>query len=342
MDWNGITVLPGWKDGIGNDILGGHYRHTRADYLITLCDAFVLDPQLLKMMNVAHWMPVDCEPMNYRDQITVKEGHGYPIAMSKFGQAEMKKAGFDAGYIPHGIDTTIFAPPENRAEQRARLGITDETFLIGMNAYNKDVIRKGFPEQFMGFAAFHKKCPDSRLLVHSAIADPSAVDLQALAVACGIEKVTMFADQYGYACGMLSPEHLASWYGALDLLTACAFGEGFGIPIIEAQACGTPVVVTDASAMSELCGAGWKVPGTKFWVPAHRGWWRRPDVPRIAKAYEAAYNLAKGKPAARPGHFRAMEDMRTGAREFAMRYDADLVMAEYWKPMLEKLEGKLG
>ena len=30
-------------------------------------------------------------------------------------------------------------------------------------------------------------------------------------------------------------------------------GEGFGIPIIEAQACSTPVIVTDFSSMPERC-----------------------------------------------------------------------------------------
>ncbi len=48
-------------------------------------------------------------------------------------------------------------------------------------------------------------------------------------------------------------------YNAMDVLTNVALGQGFGIPILEAQACGTPVIVGDWTSMSELCFAGWKV-----------------------------------------------------------------------------------
>ena len=38
-----------------------------------------------------------------------------PIAMSRFGQERL--AGVDALYVPHGVDTTVFAP---RAQAEAR------------------------------------------------------------------------------------------------------------------------------------------------------------------------------------------------------------------------------
>ena len=39
---------------------------------------------------------------------------------------------------------------------------------------------------------------------------------------------------------------MAGWYRSLDVLSACSYGEGFGLPILEAQACGSPAIVTDA------------------------------------------------------------------------------------------------
>ena len=66
-------------------------------------------------------------------------------------------------------------------------------------------------------------------------------------------------------------------------------GKVSGCPLIEAQACGIPVITTDASAMSELCGAGWLVSGTPFWTDGHQAWWVRPDVSDIEQAYEFAW-----------------------------------------------------
>jgi glycosyltransferase involved in cell wall biosynthesis len=49
---------------------------------------------------------------------------------------------------------------------------------------------------------------------------------------------------------------MAKIYSAMDVLLNPAMGEGFGITVLEAQACGTPAIVTDFSAMTEVCGGG--------------------------------------------------------------------------------------
>src|SRR5690606_29284977 len=101
------------------------------------------------------------------------------------------------------------------------------------------------------------------------------------------------------------------------------YGEGFGIAPLEAQACGTPVVVSDFSAQTELCGAGWTVTGRPWWVNPYRAWWQQPDVDAIVAALEQAYTDAAG--------------MRDQAAEFAKAYDADLVYEEHWRPVLHRL-----
>ena len=61
LNWEGITVYPGsGEDPWAQDVLPAHYRRHQADLLITLMDAWVLDPAKLGGMNVAHWLPVDC------------------------------------------------------------------------------------------------------------------------------------------------------------------------------------------------------------------------------------------------------------------------------------------
>ncbi len=54
--------------------------------------------------------------------------------------------------------------------------------------------------------------------------------------------------------GRVSVEDLLSLYNAAQLLVHPAFYEGFGLPPLEAMACGTPVVVSNTSALPEVVG----------------------------------------------------------------------------------------
>ncbi|MBM4428877.1 MAG: glycosyltransferase family 4 protein, partial [Chloroflexi bacterium] len=54
--------------------------------------------------------------------------------------------------------------------------------------------------------------------------------------------------------GRVSPEQLLSLYNLARLLVHPAFYEGFGLPPLEAMACGTPVVVSNTSSLPEVVG----------------------------------------------------------------------------------------
>ena len=99
----------------------------------------------------------------------------------------------------------------------------------------------------------------------------------------------MVVDQYRYTSGLIQPADLRDWYGAIDVLLAATYGEGFGLPIVESLACGTPVITTKCSSMEELNPDGISVDGEPFYNGVHRGWWIRPSVSGMVRALEQAY-----------------------------------------------------
>jgi len=336
IDWGGVPVLPGAVDPYGNDILREHALRTNADFVITLMDQWVLDPGQLQGLKVANWMPVDCQPMGIMDRQALQRSGAVPIAMSRYGEQELRKAGFSPLYVPHGIETQkVYRPLADPAQNRRELGLPEDAFLIGINGANKDTIRKSYPAQLRAFAEFRKRHDDALLLIHALPRSPGALDLQAIVSALDLDQHVRFSDWYTYVTGAIKPVNLAAWYGVLDLLSNASHGEGFGLPIVEAAAGGTPAVVTDHSAMTELCGAGWLVDGEPYWngqlghITGHNAWWKAPYAGEIAAAYEEAYQ-EKGTEAA------VMRRKR--ARTFAESYDADLVLANHLVPVLKELE----
>jgi glycosyltransferase involved in cell wall biosynthesis len=331
MNWDGIKVLPGSTvgDAYGTGILLEHFRHERADLVLTLMDVWVLEPSLLAQMPVAHWLPVDCDPLSVLDGVSLSQSGAVPVAMSRFGESRIRDRGFEPQFVPHGLHPAYCKelPPREDARKVFQVG---DNFVIGMNAANKDAFRKGMAEQMYAFARLNRKYPDTLLLIHGMVMEQGALDLNALAQSLEIAHAVRYVDQYAYLTGQIPVEHLVTWYRALDLYSGASLGEGFGIPLIEAQACEVPVVVTDASAMTENAGSGWIVPGEPFWNPTHKAWWHKPDTGAIYRAYEAAYQRGKVYGA-----------KKAKARDFAMQFEPDHVTTEYWKPVLEHLEKTL-
>jgi glycosyltransferase involved in cell wall biosynthesis len=54
--------------------------------------------------------------------------------------------------------------------------------------------------------------------------------------------------------GYIGQEELPLWYNAADLFVYPSRFEGFGLPVLEAMACGTPVVTSSVSSLPEVAG----------------------------------------------------------------------------------------
>ncbi len=73
--------------------------------------------------------------------------------------------------------------------------------------------------------------------------------------------------------GYVPNEELPLWYNVADVFVYSSLYEGFGLPPLEAMACGTPVIVADTSSLPEVVGqAGLIVPpqDVEAWVEAIR------------------------------------------------------------------------
>lgn len=80
--------------------------------------------------------------------------------------------------------------------------------------------------------------------------------------------------------GFIPTEELPLWYNSAEVFIYPSVFEGFGIPVLEAMACGTPVLISDASSLPEVAGqAGLHIPprDVTAWVDALRTAYRDSD-----------------------------------------------------------------
>lgn len=323
--WEGITVLPFGETGYAQDSLERDIAYVRPDLVWTLYDAWPIDPMVLRDHHVAMWTPVDHNPLPPKVRGVLVESGAVPVAYSRSGHLAMEAEGLDPLYVPHGIDCDVYKPVE-RDRARNALGLPTDRFIVGMVGANKSggYLRKGWDVAFESFARIQADHPDMLLYVHSQSSSAHGIDLRACAANYGIRSSDLiFTDaalqQYG-----MPDEHMAVLYSSFDVLLSPSLGEGFGLPVLEAQACGVPVLVTDFSAQSELCGAGWKAQAHRLYDSSQLSDWGRPYDFEVKRLLAEAYETAGG--------------LREQAREFAVRYDVRQVWDEWFQPTLEILE----
>ena len=161
------------------------------------------------------------------------------IAFSKFGAKAIKdRAGIEPELIYHGIDYPMWSMPvpgEIIKNKRKELFKTDEDiFVFGMVARNQP--RKNIPVLYEAFAAHSKSHPNSRMLLHSVNKD-QGWDLNLLAAEFNIKDKIYIPANITPQRG-ISNQDLRLVYDCMDVHINTAWGEGFGIPIVESMACG--------------------------------------------------------------------------------------------------------
>ncbi|MDA0160013.1 glycosyltransferase [Solirubrobacter ginsenosidimutans] len=329
FDFGALRVYPGSGAGWGNEILRPHAeRHfgPSPGLVITLVDVFVLEPSAFAGLNVACWTPVDHDPAPPAVPAFFKATGAVPIAMSRFGSDRLSE--LDPLYIPHGVATDVFTP-QDRGAARAAARLPADAFVVGIVAVNKGApSRKSLAEMIEAFAIFRQRHDDAILYLHTELSGmQSGTHLPSLIEDLGIdERSVIVVDQYRYLYEPFAPEDMAATYATFDVLFNASMGEGFGLTVLEAQACGVPAIVTDFTAMREVCGAGWKVGYERYWSD-QSSWQARPRLEELVESLEACYAQSAAERSA----------LAAQAREHALPYDADRVLEEYWAPALSAL-----
>jgi glycosyltransferase involved in cell wall biosynthesis len=108
--------------------------------------------------------------------------------------------------------------------------------------------RKNLPTLIQAFAQVKKYMPGVKLLkVGAAYFDGERRKLRDRITRMNLQRDILFFDY-------VTEQDLRCFYNAAEVLVLPSFYEGFGLPIVEAMACGTPVVGSTAGSLPEVIG----------------------------------------------------------------------------------------
>ena len=298
----------------------------KSDKIIQFFDAWAIGRQWIKPeYNIICYNPVDCEglPRGFKEGCY---GALMNVAMSKHARNMFYVHNIDPYcYIPHAFDISSYK--KSKKKSRKILGIADSPFIFGLFATNLTP-RKNIAGQLRAFSMFlHYTKADAFLYLHTNLYEQFATsyDIKYIIKNLGLSGKIIIPNQHKYLLGLHSQDQMKNFYNAIDCLLCCSYGEGFGMPIIEAHACGKPTIVTNWSAMPDVAGNGaLKVNGSALYRdPIHNGDWNIPDASDITAAMIKIYedkNLYK--------------KLSKGALENAAQYDWAIWLPE-WLKILE-------
>jgi glycosyltransferase involved in cell wall biosynthesis len=145
----------------------------------------------------------------------------------------------------HGVDHAAFHPPsdEERARVRARLGLGNQSYVAFLGAKEP---RKNVPNLIRGWvAAVHDRKDPPALVIAGGQGHDDEIDSAVTEVPVHLRLLRP---------GYLRYADLPGYLGGALVAAYPSYGEGFGLPIVEAMACGTPVLTTPRLSLPEVGG----------------------------------------------------------------------------------------
>jgi glycosyltransferase involved in cell wall biosynthesis len=145
--------------------------------------------------------------------------------------------------IPNGVDERFSVrPAEEVAAARQTIGVPEGHYFLFVGSLEP---RKNLSRLLKAWEKAHRRLPDDTWLVVAGAKGRSQVF-----TGVALEQLPPRVHLTGY----VSDEDLPALYsGALAVVYPSLY-EGFGLPPLEAMACGTPVVTSNRSALPEVVG----------------------------------------------------------------------------------------
>jgi glycosyltransferase involved in cell wall biosynthesis len=252
--WENVSILPYMKTkkldifhGLKN--VAPYYNCANTKTVITVHDITpLLFPSMLPLKSQMYWNLIKFN-IKKADKIIAVSNTTKNDLVKKLNIIESK-----ISVIYHGISEEfkplpIIKKEKNKHISRFRLNVPDNSFIV--IAVSTIHPRKNYINLLKAFAILKKKLGKPiHLLIVGKVDDKNyGLKINHLISANNLSSNV-------HLLGYVHDDDLPILYNLADLFVYPSLYEGFGLPILEAQACGCPVITSNVSSMPEVAGDG--------------------------------------------------------------------------------------
>jgi glycosyltransferase involved in cell wall biosynthesis len=338
----GYWMLPMGKYDYGYDAVGKELMDLKPDFLVTLADVGFQNgyKEVVYEAKKKGWqgkwicyVPIDTHgwAMTWSETFA---GADIVVAMAGFGEKQLAEHKIKAVLLPHGVDTIDFKPLADRDVLREKYKMSGK-FVVGFVGRNQR--RKMIDRLLQTFHNFAKDKEDVVLMAHTDEETPKdgwSIPYNLWQFEGLDKKVRLTKRKLDIRARQdIGPTDMNELYNLMDVFLYTTGGEGFGLPGIECQAAGVPLLMADNSTATDLCREDNRIKTLKDVYGRDmidRGgngvYFKYPDDVHGAIILEKHYKLWKENRA---------QIEREDARRFALTYDWENI-ANNWIKFFEQ------
>lgn len=231
-----LPILRRWRRELSIDLIDAHFGYPEGVGSVRAASQLGLPVFLTLRGNETKYLKM---PSIGAQLVSALECSTGIVAVSQSLKAEIVASGISAdkiAVIPNAVDTRTFQPG-SQSLARNRLGLpTGRRFLISVGHL---VYEKGHHLAIVALRRLRNRYPDLDLIIVGGAADESEYpdQLRVLAAELGLADAVRFV-------GIKPPNEIATWLQAADAFVLATYREGCCNAVLEALACGLPVVTT--------------------------------------------------------------------------------------------------
>ena len=217
------------------------FRLHKKRLVVTIYDlSFITHPELHLPANVAHCLTGTRLAIEHADAIITISEHTRRDLVERLG-APLER--LTVTPLAHDASLARVSDPKRLAAVRKRYGLP-EHFILFLGALEP---RKNLPRLLEAYAALPATLRRDVGLVVAGMSGWLNDSIQARVAELGVDRSVRFA-------GYIDAADLGAVYSLATLLAYPSLYEGFGLPVLEAMACRTPVLTSKVSSLPEVAG----------------------------------------------------------------------------------------